>query len=232
MQLLIDQLMTKDSEIAKHALLRISGLKNSIGDTVSFSAISTTQLSFNMGNSWTNISDLTSATSEQAVAAAQVIQTYMEKAGIGTGAKTYTPIFSGQYIELWKGPVKPSFSVDIIVINYKGNDVRKEIQTLYSSVLPGGTAAGLNAATLLNTPLNYLSDGSRGTLMVEIGKWFRATDLLVDSVTSTFSKEIVKDGNGGSSPLYATASIMLKPRQAITYGDFLGFFKNATGTLV
>ena len=223
LELLINELMNPESEVARHALVRIAGLYKD-GKPVRFSAVSNTTLAFQMGNSWTTIVDLAGGTSDTMVAGAQVIQDLLNKVGVSTKGKTYTPIFSEQYIELWKGPSKPTFSIDLVLFNYRNNDVRDDLLTLYSSVLPG--SVGFGGGTELLVPLGYKASGG-GTIMVELGTWFRATDLVVESVTSTFSKEVVKDSSGNySSPLYATASLSFKPRKAITFSDFKGFFRN------
>lgn len=225
-ELLINDLMRPDSDIARHALVRIAGLLDKNGNHARFSAVSNTNLSFNMGNSWTTIMELAGGSSDTMIAGAQVVQDLLQKAGItSANTKTYVPIFSEQYIELWKGPSKPNFAIDLVLLNYrKDSDVRNDLLTLYSSVLPGGST--LKAGTILAAPLGYKASGSKGTVTVEIGTWFRATDLVVETVTSTFSKEVVKDASGKySTPLYATANISFRPRKAITFEEFKKYFK-------
>lgn len=226
MELLIESILNPKSDVSKHSLVKI------VGSGMKFAAINTSQLHLAVGNDWGTIKDLLGGASDNLVAGAQVAQSILKT------QETFIPAFAEQYTELWKGPVKPSFAVEVIVINYKGNDIRKEIMDLYRSVLPGGKTldsskllpsviskyTGSINSNLLSTPLGYNSKDGVGTVTVHIGNWFRATDLVVENVNCTFSKEVVGDENGNSTPLFATATISFRPRKAVTFNDFRGYF--------
>lgn len=227
LKLLIDDFFNPTSEAAQHSLITISGL---VGKPT-FSAISTTQLHFSIGNNWNSISGITGEAANNVVAGTQIVQATLQSI-IGTKFKSsIVPIFAEQYIALWMGPTIPTFGVDVVLVNYNDNDVRKDIMSLYSSVLPGGKTIG--AGTILKVPLNYLptTGGTQGTVTVSMGKWFRASGLVINEVSTQFSKEVVgvlntKTQVVESVPLYATATITFKPKKAITYSEFMGYFRN------
>jgi hypothetical protein len=111
-----------------------------------------------------------------------------------------------------------------------------------------GLVAPLGYGIMLN------SDQGRGlepipgtTLSFQIGDWFRATDLVVESISGIqFSKELVgptiKDGTRGPNdlynsqpeyhdygfPLYAKCNIRLKPYTLVDYDTFAGYFISRT----
>lgn len=229
MQLLIDQILN-NSVIADHALVRMQGLGK-----LGFSAIMTGNLNFQIGNSWSTIDQIVGGVSQELSAAAQLFQgdikQMLDKVGIKTSATTFTPSFAEQFTELWMGPQKPTLVIDMVLINYKDNDIRKEVLSLYKAVLPGGVKTPGGLATNLTTPLNYNPrKKNQGTVGVTIGKWFRAHGLVVDNVTSAFSKEIVGDTTGGSTPLHANVSITLRPATVVTYDQFRNWFRQTGST--
>lgn len=243
MKLLIDEILDPNSDVARHALVTIAGLEKGVGPGGVFAAINLTNLSFNIGNEWNTIKGLSGGASDALTGGAQLLQGDIKKlldkitGGNSANSGTIVPIFAEQYRALWMGPKVPDFAIEVVIINYKNNDVRQEVLSLYSSVLPGGKKIGFGS--ILKIPLNYnpRSNG-KGTVTVQIGKWFRAPQLIVESVSSSFSKEVVAtvDSNGkpdgGSVPLYAKATINFQPMQAITYEQFRGYFLNNSDKLI
>lgn len=132
---------------------------------------------------------------------------------------------------VWNNSKKPQFTVEYRFLNTKvhGSDSPKDAlykaKTLHSAVLPtmGEPAKGLRKGAFFRSPLNYkfFESGAQGVLSLSIGKWFMASDLLVTDCHFTPSKQVMSDGR----PLYVTGSITLEPYQAITYAEFLSYFR-------
>jgi hypothetical protein len=219
--LLISSVLDPNGEISKHSRLQIIGLTGA--EANGFVAVSMANLQFNVGNTWDSISGLTGGGGNVFTAGAQVAQmTFGRLTGQNT-KEMFVPIAAEQYTALWMGPQIPEFAVDVLVVNYKGNDIRKDILSLYSSVMSASMKVGM--AGVLRVPLDYNPMSGKGTMTVNLGTWFSAPGLIVTNVHSSYSKEVVGDGEGGSSPLYATATIGFKPYKAITYNEFRGYFK-------
>lgn len=59
------------------------------------------------------------------------------------------------------------------------------------------------------------------TYALEVGNWFSAPSLLIESISPTFSKETVHSGN----PLLMTINVVLRPHRKIAIEEFWKYFK-------
>ena len=69
------------------------------------------------------------------------------------------------------------------------------------------------------------SDGkpvAKGVCSVVLGKWFRADNLVIESVTPTFSKEL----QSNETPLSLTVSVTFKSYKLLNFSDIMKFFTN------
>jgi hypothetical protein len=139
---------------------------------------------------------------------------------------------------VWTGSDKPQFTIDYKFYNSStlvSESVRGamvQAKQLQATVLPSkGTPAIGRKGTFFRAPLNYKFHSSgdlNGTLSLEIGNWFRASKLLARSTNFTPSIQVM--GNG--EPLFVLGSITLEPYQAITYEEFVGFFRKSSNKVV
>lgn len=126
-----------------------------------------------------------------------------------------------QSMLVYSGSQKPVFNVEVLFIA-TDSSIRPlpidKVKSLMRLVYPTGDS-------LLTAPLGYKPSingkALQGTVSLRIGKWFHATNLVVKDANFTLSKEIIRDG----SPLYATGTITLEPYRAVSYGDYMGWFK-------
>lgn len=120
-----------------------------------------------------------------------------------------------QTLEFWSSSEKPQFSINILFVALKEtDDVRKLVAPLYDTVYPQFGKLGFARTT--SAPLGYrpFAGGSNalGTIDVQIGTWFTATQQIMKRVDFTFSKETIASGN----PLYAYGTISFQPYRMIS----------------
>ena len=80
----------------------------------------------------------------------------------------------------------------------------------------------IDSVTNLTNP--YGSPGresTKGTWSLQIGKWFKAYNLILQNAQFEASKEVAPDG----TPIYVQGSIQLESCILITYDEYLGWFK-------
>lgn len=122
---------------------------------------------------------------------------------------------------LWLNTTRPRFRLELTFVATKdSDDVRRTVINLYETVLPRLEPRGKSFSIF--APLNYLPTGptsARGTVTVQVGKWFRATRQNMINVSFTFSKEVIASG----FPLYATGSIEFEPFRVIGLRDLEGY---------
>lgn len=122
--------------------------------------------------------------------------------------------------------------------------VSEAAQTAHNFVNDVGLVAPLGYGIMLNSGEGHALQPIPGTtLSFQIGDWFRATDLVVESISGVqFSKELVgpavsdrtrgkndlynptPEGNDYGFPLYAKCNIRLKPYTLVDYNTFNGYF--------
>lgn len=193
-------------------LVKIAGLKDSKGVSLKgVAAVMQNELAIAAGNEFSTAGEQISAITGGAFDIGGKLAAGLQLAG-------RAPILRSQTRMVWTGSRKPSFNIEISLLSTKVGDVdpiMSQMKRLQSSVFPG------QSGELLNAPLGYTIKGTRGTLILEVGKWFRATNLVATDTNFAYSKEVMSDG----SPLFITGSITLEPYQALTYDDFLGYFR-------
>lgn len=121
--------------------------------------------------------------------------------------------------------------------------VSEAAQTAHNFVNDVGLVAPLGYGIMLNSGEGHALQPIPGTtLSFQIGDWFRATDLVVESISSVqFSKELIAPAinepsgkndlykpksynNDYGFPLYAKCNIRLKPYTLVDYHTFNGYF--------
>lgn len=133
-------------------------------------------------------------------------------------------------VATWSGSSKPAFPISMLFLKLRSrDDIGRKVRSLYRTVLPSRAinlpVAGKAALSTIRAPLGYFPTSestAQGTLALQIGQWFKATNLICRSVDFTFSKEVSTDG----FPLYATGTIILEPFRMITYEEFEAYFIN------
>ncbi|EJF07109.1 hypothetical protein ThvES_00008140 [Thiovulum sp. ES] len=110
--------------------------------------------------------------------------------------------------QLWKSTTTSPLSFTFVHVALNpDDDVRKAVRDLNEAIYPTKTMIGTltaplgyNAGTPLLKPVN--------TISIKVGKWFRASYLILRSLNTILSKEVIK---GTNLPLYAEISITLEP---------------------
>ena len=193
------------------------------GDGVNVKAFIISELKISGGNSYNNpLSSNQQESIDKTAGAAQAL--------IGSAAAKFgytdLPSFSlrtvGQSVNTWTGSERPVFSIDVLFVALRADDdVMLPVKALYKAVFPTFSDEG-NGSVII-PPMKYLPQGktARGTVAVKIGTWFQATNLLIKSVSFTFSKETLPTGK----LLYASGSINFEPYRVLSYDEINGWFK-------
>jgi hypothetical protein len=110
----------------------------------------------------------------------------------------------------WNYSSRLSFSLPLIFIAMDENDdITKHIQALAQTVLP------------TEDKISFTEPAGFGTVSVQIGTWFKARNMIIDSIDPIFSKEVLaKNGK----PAYATCDVKFSSKFIMTYADFLNCF--------
>lgn len=127
-----------------------------------------------------------------------------------------------QSVSLWQGTEKPTFSMDLLFLAFDDspeNDVRRNVARLFETVFPTISGSGRAGRRQIKPPLGYFPDvinaRADGTISVFVGTWFRARNMVMQSVNPTFSRETLPNG----SPLFATVNIQFRPVVVLTFDD-------------
>jgi len=125
-------------------------------------------------------------------------------------------------MDFWNSSKRPSFTINMVFVALREtDDVRKMVAGLYRSVYPTFEREGVTSVVL--PPLGYqpFQGGlsAQGTMTVTVGKWFKAVNVIMDSVDFTFSKEVIASGY----PLYASGGFTFHPYRELSYDEFLSF---------
>lgn len=130
-----------------------------------------------------------------------------------------------QTIESWTGSQKPSFSMRLTFLALgPDDDVTDPVRKIMRAVMPTGNR-------LVTAPLGYgvqitNKDGlpglaAHGTLAIRVGKWFQALGQICRKAQPTISKECIASG----LPLYSIVEFEFEPYRAISYSEFLGYWR-------
>ncbi len=114
----------------------------------------------------------------------------------------------------WSTSSRLNFTLPLIFISYSvGDDVRDQILKLSSTVLPEE-----KSDATFRTPVGFHKGSS---IMVDIGTYMTVKDVIINSVDTTFSKQLLENG----APAFALCAVSFSTRTAITQEDFRGFLK-------
>jgi hypothetical protein len=130
---------------------------------------------------------------------------------------------------MWLGPSRPTFTIPLVFVTARANDdVRTAVRILLRTVYPTGSETELfkGAKTeRLTPPMGYDATTGAGTVTLQLGTWLRIRKLVVRTVNFTFSKEVVKIGEGLTAPLYATGTMELSPYLQPSAADVDNYFR-------
>jgi len=133
-------------------------------------------------------------------------------------------------VNMWVSSQRPSFLVSFLYPALReGEDIVDNVKYLVGATYPDAEDGAMT--TLLEAPNGYavgaggaqdLTTGTSlaGTWMLEYGRWFRATNLVLRSASATMSKEITPY----SGPLYAKIDVTLEPYRLISAEEFHDYF--------
>jgi len=125
---------------------------------------------------------------------------------------------------MWLGPSRPTFTLPLVFVTARANDdVRKAVQILLRTVYPTMTKDGKTER--LTPPMGYNPINGAGTITLQLGTWLRIRKLVVRNVNFTFSKEVVKIGDGLTAPLYAVGTMELSPYIQPSASDVDNYFR-------
>lgn len=121
----------------------------------------------------------------------------------------------------WIDCTRPVFSLELLFIGTrKTPDPRKDPVKLLTGVVPDSATGGTITAPW-GYELSSSSGDAKGTMTIEIGKWFRAKKQVLLDCQVDCSKEVT---NQAGYPLYATATIQFTPTHLLTKDDIVGYF--------
>lgn len=125
--------------------------------------------------------------------------------------------------KVWNNSLIPDIPIELELYQSDANaeSIMEKMKRIKSGVYPTRDGAFFTA------PLGYKFKGKNsrnasGTLTLQIGTWFRAPDLVMVSESTTFSKEV----NSKGTPISIKMSITFQPFKAITYDEFLDYFRD------
>jgi len=186
-------------------------------------------LSLSVSNNWSDSSDSTTSSVINTTLSGfnKAINTGKDFANryVGsdlTSTSSRTILSKRGSIVKWEGSSKPSFSVPLVFIaTNESSNILEKANQLWEFVMP--VRENKTDAFWLGAPMGYSNslDQPKGLITIGIGKWFRATDLVVDSVNINY--DFVTDVNG--DPIYIEATLAVKPRALLTYSDYTSWFK-------
>lgn len=131
----------------------------------------------------------------------------------------------------YAGSACPVFQLKLILPSYDSRAKQSPVDSvklLMACVFPKYVDTSL-AGAQQQAPLGYGIQGadnqrndrpSGGTVTITRGKFFKATDMLIQSVSSTFSQECMEDGY----PLYVEANIEFIPWRTPDYETAMSWF--------
>jgi hypothetical protein len=95
-----------------------------------------------------------------------------------------------------------------------------KMRRIQSAVLPTLSNRRGRQGFFFNAPLGYKLNG-QGTVILSVGKWFRASRLVITDTNLVPSREVLSNG----MPQSVTGSITLEPYELITYQQFANYFR-------
>lgn len=186
---------------------------------------------FNGSADWKPIADL-GQVEDQFAAAYAVFSAFNRQAGneTSTGQLSFKQIRGTEM--RYGGSGCPTFQVKLILPSYNANAKQSpldSVKLLMACVYPRYAGTSL-AGDQLEAPLGYdikfnsnqQNDAPINTVTVERGRFFKAHNMLVKQVSTTFSQECMEDGY----PLYIEANIEFQPWRTPDYKTAMSWFGN------
>lgn len=131
-------------------------------------------------------------------------------------------------ISTWTGSANPVFNLQLAFVALReDDDVTEPCKQLFEASLPTFTGDGLTAR--IRPPLGYGDLGSsnrsavKGTIALQLGDWFKASMLLLNTFEFTFSEQYISSG----LPLFATASATFEPYRMLSSTEMISFFRSS-----
>lgn len=213
-----DKLVTNN----QNAKVIITGFPQNNNAFRGITAFVTSELSISGGNQYSNplLTNQQESISNTLQNAQALIGNVASKFGYN-GIPSFSLKTVEQSVNTWSGSDRPSFRLSLLFVALRGDeDITLPIQTLYKAVFPEIIDVALGQVII--PPLKYLPQGrtARGTVLVRIGKWFQATNLLIEKVDFTFSKETLPSGR----PLYAQGSVSFVPYRVLSAEEINQWF--------
>jgi hypothetical protein len=203
-------------------------LNNANGNVTSVSGNLQSDLVVSGSNRFGDSSSVTQALGLASGTAASAVSTALG------AARTLSNIARGQDIvniweteAVWSGTGKPTFEVDLTFICLDASDPKQKVvdkvNTLMRAVYPDAEKRFFRKFT---APLGYnRQDTPAGKIDLAIGDFFFAQKLIIEGgISFTYSKSLNRNGE----PLYAVGKVALTPYRAISYREFLKYFKTGS----
>lgn len=123
--------------------------------------------------------------------------------------------------KIWNNSTMPSIPVEFTLYQSSADDesIIERVLRLQRATLPNKSGAVFTA------PNNFSYTGradlnASGTLILQIGTWFRADKLLLNDMNVTYSKEV----NSLGQPIEAIVTANFIPFRVLTYDEFKRWF--------
>lgn len=229
----IDNLLEQDNTVT----IVGSGLTESRGGLLNapgITGIMTNELSIGVSNNWGtlfNSADLVQQVSQFLNQLGTTASVALGSGEIGATIQKLSPRNLFDSSVYWSGSSKPTFNIQLLFLRLRSADnVASKVQSMYQLVLPKKSASVNVGNVSLNTiqpPLGYLptgQDSANGTVALQVGQWFRATNLVANSVDFSFSREVSTDG----FPLFAAGTVSLTPFRMISIEEMQSYFIGAS----
>lgn len=210
------------------------------GSGISVSGHMQNELAIGGGNSFTDVSKILGELADLAGGVSKTVGAVIglaksAKAGLDAvnqaSSKSKVTDFESRLI--WESSEKPQFVIEYTFYN-ESQEYAESTKgamsmalSIQKGVLPSkGTPAKNRPGVFFRSPLGYKpktgsSRVAEGTLTLTIGKWFRATDLVIRNSNFVPSTQVLGNGH----PVMVRGSVTLEPSELITYETFLGYFK-------
>lgn len=188
---------------------------------ISVACIMTSEFAIGGENTFNQPFDILRKLQETVDVISMLTQSAADKASLGVHIPEFSVRSRLDSIRTWTNSSIPRFSASVVFIAGDGNngvgtdDVRIPVKAILSAVYPSATNSISPGS--YGTPLGYLpsTESAHGTLQVSVGKWFLATEQVMESANFTFSKECTASG----TPLFAVGQISFGPYRLITHDE-------------
>lgn len=132
----------------------------------------------------------------------------------------------------WVGSERPTFNFNVIFVAIRENeDTIIPALKMQKWLLPyGGLNPNLGVDGTMNPPGNYaplnsmdstkISGYNGGFMTLSLGRWFRATDLILTGAEVMYSTTAISSGN----PLFTKVAVSCQPYRDITHTEFENYF--------